>query len=85
MGSLRGRAHGGEEEVIANIVTTVAEAENVDADELTPLHDVVDPDALEQLFRNTDATVCVTFEYRQWTVDVRGEDIVEVTERSDDQ
>lgn len=83
MESLESRARSEKDQVVVNVVTTIAEAENVDADELTPLSDVIDPDALEQLFQSADGTVRVAFEYRQWTVEVRDEGVVAVTERSD--
>ena len=51
-------------DVISAIVTEVADAENADPGELTPrLADAIDPDALEELLRHSDAGVSVTFEY----------------------
>lgn len=53
-----------------SVVWAVAEAEGVDPTDLPSLHDVVDPDALDALFRGqTRATV--TFEYHGYTVTVR--------------
>lgn len=64
-----------------NMTSTVASAlaahENVDVDELAPpLYDVIDPEALEDLFRDT--TGRVTFEYREYGVTVDDDYTVEV-------
>ena len=50
-------------------MTAIAEREGVDAGELgIPLYEVIDPDALEVLFK--DDTGQVTFEYQGYTVTV---------------
>jgi hypothetical protein len=84
MGSPGGRTRGENRQLITTVVTAIAEAEQVDADELAPLNDVVDGDALESIVQNSDGLVCVNFEYQQWLVTVRGEDDVEVKARIDD-
>lgn len=71
--------------LINNIVEVIAEAENVDAIDLyPPLNEVIDPDALEQLLKSANTEVAVSFDYREWTVIVRGEDIIQVISHSND-
>jgi len=75
------RAEKRQEPTRDNVTSTVASAlaahENVDVDELSPpLYDVIDPEALEELFRNT--TGRVTFEYREYEVTVDDDYAVEV-------
>lgn len=55
--------------VTEQVIAAVAELEGVDEQELhRPLYDVVDPDALDTLFRNASATV--RFEYLGYDVTV---------------
>ena len=75
------RAEGRRTSARGNVTSTVASElaahENVDVDELSPpLYDVIDPEALEDLFRNT--TGRVTFEYREYEVTVDDDYTVEV-------
>lgn len=66
-------------DVTSAVASALAAHENVGVDELSPpLYDVIDPDALEDLFRNT--TGRVTFEYREYEVTVDDEYTVEVHE-----
>lgn len=66
-------------DVTSAVVSALAAHENVTIDELTPpLYDVIDPEALEDLFRNTSGKV--TFEYREYEVTVDDEYTVEVHE-----
>lgn len=68
------------------VVDAVADAEGVEPWELTtPLYEVVDPDALDELFRQsrtaTDAAgPSVTFSYCGYSVTVTGDDVA-VAER----
>jgi hypothetical protein len=67
------------EDVTSAVVSALAAHENVATDELTPpLYDVIDPEALEDLFRNTSGSV--TFEYGEYEVTVDDEHTVEVHE-----
>jgi len=51
------------------VLDAVAEREGVQAEELTPrLYEVIDPEALDRLFRGT--TCRVSFEYREYVVTV---------------
>lgn len=51
------------------VLTAIAEREGIDAGEFgIPLYEVIDPDALEVLFK--DDTGQVTFEYQGYTVTV---------------
>lgn len=57
-----------EESVTTTVVRTVASLRGVDASELTRLHDVIDPDALDTIFpldggRSESASVAVRFRY----------------------
>jgi hypothetical protein len=66
------------ESVSLQVVECVADLENVAPSELSvPIADVIDPDALDTLFRNT--TGQLTFEYHGYTVSVDSEGTVEVT------
>jgi hypothetical protein len=76
-GDVAGRAAG--QDVTSAVVSALAAAENVRADELTPpLYDVIDPEALENLFRNTSGRV--TFEYDEYHVTVDDDHTVEIHE-----
>ena len=72
------------ETVSAKIVQKVAACEGVDPTDLTPaLYDVVDPDALESLFRPLENGLerqkgVVEFTYEEWVVTVDSEDRVRV-------
>lgn len=51
------------------VMEAIAAAENVEPGEVsTPLYDVIDPDALDALFRDTNGSV--TFTYRDYEVTV---------------
>jgi hypothetical protein len=64
-------------DVTSAVATALAAHENVGVDELAPpLYDVIDPEALENLFRNTSGSV--TFEYREYEVTVDDEYDVQV-------
>lgn len=66
-------------DVTAAVATALADRENVPTDELSPpLYEVVDPEALASLFRNTSGRV--TFEYREYEVTVDDDYVVEVRE-----
>lgn len=65
------------EPVSSRILAAVAEKEGVDEVELeTPMYEVIDPDALESLFRDTRGTVI--FEYLEYEVKVDHDHTVEV-------
>lgn len=57
-----------------DIVTAVSQAKGVTPGELVPLHDVVDPDALEALFDDPDGPALrdghVSFTYEGYVVEV---------------
>lgn len=57
---------------------------NVDPLELRPLYEVVDPDALDALFRGTSdgrsAPTTVRFEYEGYTVAVRGDGEIQISD-----
>lgn len=61
------------------VVSRVSQAKGVAPDELRPLHDVIDPDALEALFDDADGTQIrsgqVSFTYEGYAVEVRDEEI----------
>lgn len=59
------------ENVCVEVVEKVAEGEDVDPLELTPpLYEVIDPDALENLFANGQALGKVIFNYNGYEVSV---------------
>ena len=62
------------------IVTQIAAAEGVEPIDLEPpLHDVVDPDALDRLIESARTDVSITFTYRGYRVRVDGTGGVDVT------
>lgn len=68
------------------IIRAVADAEGVDPSELdTPLFEVVDPDALDTLFRfpadRSRSTGCISFEYYGYGVNVHADGQLILTER----
>lgn len=66
------------------VVEQVANRENVDPLELPPLHDAIDPDALDALFDKPEAAVDgVTFRYQGYEVVVEGPERVRVTPLDD--
>lgn len=57
-----------EQEVVGEIVTRVAEREGTAPENLQPLYHVIETDALERLFRDTQGTV--TFAYLGYEITV---------------
>ncbi|ELY85239.1 HalOD1 output domain-containing protein [Natrinema altunense] len=67
------------------VVEALADATNTDAHELEPLYNVVDPEALDQLFQSgSTADVSVEFEYYGVLVEVRNDGTVTVDGRVHD-
>ena len=61
------------------VVDALAEATDTDPLELEPLYNVVDPEALDRLFRaDADIPASVRFEYEGHTVEVRSDGTVVV-------
>ena len=61
------------------VVDAIAETTDTDPLELEPLYNVVDPEALDRLFKtNADVCASVRFEYDGHTVEVRSDDTVVV-------
>lgn len=74
---------GSSAELVNHIVESVAKADKVASDELdVPLHDVVDVDAIGDLFRDFGSPTAeaghVTFEYEGYAVTVRSDGLVGV-------
>lgn len=70
------RSHGSS--VTVAIISAIAEAEGVEETELDmPLSDVIDPDALDGLFRDT--TGVLTFTFAGYRVEVTDRELVRVT------
>ncbi len=55
-------------------VLAVATTKRCRHDQLRPLHEVVDPEAVDLLVRNTDGT-CVEFEYEGYHVAIDSEQV----------
>lgn len=69
------------QEVVVDIVETVAAAEGVDATDLEPpLYEVIDPDAITALFSPPNAEGHLTFLYRGHEVAVDADGQVTLTE-----
>lgn len=60
------------------VVETVAAARDVDAVELPPLNDHIDPDALDRLLTDGGGSVQISFAYADAEIYVRGDGAVEV-------
>lgn len=57
------------DELSAHIIQKIADRENTNPEDLSPpLYSVIDPDSLDNLFRNAPASV--TFEYLGYQVEV---------------
>lgn len=73
---------------VCTVVETIADRENVPVEELDPLYEVIDPDALGALFRSNGsgeypANSSISFHYQGYDVTVRfGERMVEVSRGS---
>lgn len=69
----------GSQRISVNVIETIAEECGTDPIDLPPLYDVVDPDALDTLFRDPDITGSVSFTYvdHRVSVDPRGEVTIE--------
>jgi hypothetical protein len=65
--------------VVDEITAGVASLENTTPDKLQPLYEVIDPEALERLFRETRGQL--TFEYLDYEVTVSHDYSVEITPR----
>ena len=68
------------ESVGLGVVMAVAEREGITPEELRPLHDVVDPDALDALC--TAAEISVTFSYEGYVVTVTADGQVHLEKHS---
>ena len=66
--------------VSAVVVAAVAALENCRPEELPPLNDVVDTDALSAIFAQGTDDACVVFPYCDYVVQVRADDVVSVHE-----
>lgn len=73
-----------EDRISYRVVTEVATASGADPADLRPLHDVIDPDALEALFDDTDGAKLtdghVSFNYEGHLVRVEGDGVVSVSQ-----
>ncbi|WP_435179955.1 HalOD1 output domain-containing protein [Halorussus sp. AFM4] len=80
-------ATAGDRSVCQSVVEAVAEAEGVEPEELDPLYEVIDPDALEELFAPTATTGRmegrVVFTYAGHEVTVCGDGYVSVEARDE--
>ncbi|WP_084802737.1 HalOD1 output domain-containing protein [Halorientalis sp. IM1011] len=65
------------------LVREVAAEKGVDPEALVPLHDVIDPDALESMFDNTDGSTLrnghLSFSYEGFSVRVDDDGSVSLT------
>ena len=65
------------------VVGTVADAEDAEPTELSPLYEAIDPDALDSLVEGSDDDLCIDFECCGYDITVKGEETVELTSASD--
>lgn len=67
--------------VSAAVAATVADAEDIDLDELSPpLYDAIDTDALNDLIATTDSATRLSFAYHGHEITVRGDRHVSIDE-----
>lgn len=73
--------------ITENVVSALARVDDVSPTGMEPLHEVVDPDALDQLFEPTATSPRmvgqVTFSYRGYDVTAHADGDVEVTAREE--
>ena len=86
-GRARTRQSGAGESVSIDVIETVAASRNEDPTSLPPLHEHVDPEALDSLFRQTNGrerTGTISFQYYGFVVTVScdGETTIELSSES---
>lgn len=64
--------------VSSEIIREIASKEDVDTTELEPLHDVMDPEALDSLYRDSSNAPTVRFNYSGYCVSIYNTDAIEV-------
>ena len=68
------------------VADALAEADGVDAMDLPPLYDVIDPDALDALFaergQSADAETVVSFRFGRWNVFVGSDGRIRICDPS---
>lgn len=69
-----------EESVVMNTVDAVSDFKGVDATELAPLYEVIDPDALERFVGAAESPVDVTFRYEGLDITVRSGNRISISE-----
>ena len=62
------------------VVAAVAQARDVDIDDLPALHEALDPDALDAMVREGSEDLLVGFEFAGHEVEVTGDGVVRVLE-----
>lgn len=67
---------------LLRVAHEVASRERVEATELQPLHDYVDPDALSTIIESADEDLTIEFSYIGYSVTVIGDGSIRVTENS---
>ncbi len=71
------------------LVQEVAAEKGVDPESLAPLHDVIDPDALESMFDNANGSTLrngfISFNYEGFTINVDHEGSVSLTSAPPDE
>lgn len=72
-----------QDNLVPSIVQVIASLDNSSPDELPPLHDVVDPDALETLLTTADHPLSITFEYHTYRVTVSSDGSIRVLNEPD--
>jgi len=72
--------------ISAVIINAVSDAESVDPVDFPPLHESVDPDAIDKLFgrhdNSMDANIILRFQINSWNVFVRSDGRIRVCDRT---
>lgn len=70
---------------VGDIIAAVADREGIDEVDIDPpLADVLDPDALDRLIRESDSPTNVSFEYREWDIEVQSDGTISIRELPDE-
>jgi len=68
----------GNESITQDVVREVAARADVQPDELPPLYDFIDPDALNRVINSTDADLQLSFVFAGYRVTIEGDGSIRV-------
>lgn len=71
-----------DEPISQRVVFAVAEQADVEPNELPPLYDSLDPDALDAVVRSSDADLEISFSFAGHRVEIGGDETIRVRQES---